>query len=46
MTWAAVTGTVAGYKVQWKSGNQSYDTGDRQKTVTGGSTTLGLDQPV
>ena len=29
-----------GYKVQWKSGNQNYDTGDRQETPTGTSHTI------
>ena len=28
-----------GYKVQWKSSSQEYNTGDRQATVTGGATT-------
>ena len=36
--WAAVD-NAAGYKVQWKSGGQDYNTGDRQFTVTSGSTT-------
>ena len=30
---------ATGYKVQWKSGSEGYDTGDRQATVTPGSTT-------
>ena len=38
VSWTAQTGTVTGYKVQWKSGNQDYNTGNRQKTVTGAST--------
>ena len=28
---------MTGYKVQWKSGSEDYNTGDRQKTVTTGS---------
>ena len=39
VSWTAVTGTVAGYKVQWKSGNQNYDA-TRQKTVTSGTATV------
>ena len=39
VSWTAVTGTVTGYKVQWKSGNEEYNSGDRQKTVTSGTTT-------
>ena len=31
--WSAPTNT-SGYKVQWKSGGQSYNTGDRQATAT------------
>ena len=38
VNWAAVD-NAAGYKVQWKSGGQDYNTGDRQFTVTSGSTT-------
>ena len=38
VTWTAVA-NATGYKVQWKSGSQGYDTGDRQATVTPGSTT-------
>ena len=38
VSWTAVTGTVTGYKVQWKSGQQDYDTSDRQKRVTSGTT--------
>ena len=34
----AVVGNATGYKVQWKSGSESYDTGDRQATITSGST--------
>ena len=30
---------ATGYKVQWKSGSEGYDTGDRQAAVTPGSTT-------
>ena len=30
---------ATGYKVQWKSGSEGYDTGDRQAAVTSGSTT-------
>ena len=37
VNWAAV-GNATGYKVQWKSGTQSYNTGDRQATITSGST--------
>ena len=37
VSWAAETGTVTGYRVQWKSGDDPYNTGDRQKTVTGGT---------
>ena len=35
--WTVVSGAT-GYKVQWKSGVQNYNTGDRQFTVTSGST--------
>ena len=38
VSWDAVSG-VDGYTVQWKSGSQDYDSGDRQHVVTGGSTT-------
>ena len=38
MNWTAVD-NATGYKVQWKSGGQGYNTGDRQFTVTSGSTT-------
>ena len=43
VSWVAVSGTVTGYKVQWKKGNESYDS-TRQNTVTGGasSTILGV----
>ena len=37
VNWAAV-GNATGYKVQWKSGTQSYNT-TRQATITSGSTT-------
>ena len=37
--WKAVD-NATGYKVQWKSGAQDYNTGDRQATVTSGSTTI------
>ena len=36
--WTAVA-HATGYKVQWKSGGQDYNTGDRQATVGGGATT-------
>ena len=36
--WTEATGAT-GYKVQWKSGGQSYNTSDRQETVSGESTT-------
>ena len=36
--WTAVD-NATGYQVQWKSGNESYNTGSRQFTVTSGSTT-------
>ena len=39
VSWTALTGTVTGYKVQWKSGQQNYNTGNRQKTVTSGTST-------
>ena len=38
VNWTAV-GNATGYKVQWKSGSQDYNTGNRQFTVTSGSTT-------
>ena len=38
VTWTAVD-TATGYTVQWTSGGQGYTTGDRQATVTPGSTT-------
>ena len=38
VTWTAVD-TATGYTVQWMSGGQGYNTGDRQATVTTGSTT-------
>ena len=38
VNWVAV-GNATGYKVQWKSGTQSYNTGNRQSTVTSGTTT-------
>ena len=36
--WTAV-GNATGYKVQWKSGGQSYNTSTRQATIASGSTT-------
>ena len=36
--WTAVD-NATGYKVQWKSGSQGYNTGSRQSTVTSGTTT-------
>ena len=36
--WTEATGAT-GYKVQWKSGQQAYNTSDRQTTVSGMSTT-------
>ena len=36
--WMAVA-NAAGYEVQWKSGGQSYNTSDRQATITSGLTT-------
>ena len=36
--WAAVP-NATGYRVQWKSGGQGYNTGSRQATITSGSTT-------
>ena len=38
VNWMAVD-NATGYKVQWKSGVQDYNTGDRQATVTSCSTT-------
>ena len=38
VNWTAVD-NATGYQVQWKSGGQNYNTGDRQFTVTSGSTT-------
>ena len=38
VTWTAVD-NATGYKVQWTSGGEDYNTGDRQATVTSGSTT-------
>ena len=38
VTWTAVS-TATGYTVQWMSGGEDYNTGDRQATVTSGSTT-------
>ena len=38
VTWTAVD-TATGYKVQWMSSGQGYNIGDRQATVTSGSTT-------
>ena len=38
VTWTAVS-TATGYKVQWTSSGQGYNIGDRQATVTTGSTT-------
>ena len=38
VTWTAVD-NATGYTVQWKSSGQGYNTGDRQATVTSGSTT-------
>ena len=35
--WTAV-GNATGYEVQWKSGGEDYNTGDRQATVTPGTT--------
>ena len=37
VTWTAVS-TATGYTVQWTSGGEDYNTGDRQATVTSGST--------
>ena len=38
VNWTAVR-NATGYKVQWKSGSQGYNTGDRQATITSGSIT-------
>ena len=38
VTWTAVS-TATGYTVQWTSSGQGYNIGDRQATVTSGSTT-------
>ena len=38
VTWTAVD-NATGYTVQWTSGSQAYNTGDRQATVTSGTTT-------
>ena len=38
VTWTAVS-NATGYTVQWTSSGQGYNTGDRQATVTSGSTT-------
>ena len=38
VTWTAVD-NATGYTVQWMSGSEDYNTGDRQATVTTGSTT-------
>ena len=35
VSWTAVR-NATGYKVQWKSGSQGYNTGDRQATITSG----------
>ena len=40
LSWSAVAGTVSGYKVQWKSGSEQYNTGDRQQIVSSGTTTV------
>ena len=39
VSWSAAT-NASGYKVQWKSGSQSYDTSTRQATATGTSHTI------
>ena len=39
VSWAAAAGAT-GYKVQWKSGAQAYNTSDRQATATGTSHTI------
>ena len=38
VAWTEATGAT-GYKIQWKSGQQAYNTSSRQETVSGGSTT-------
>ena len=38
VSWTAATGTMTGYKVQWKSSSDEYNA-TRQKTVTSGTTT-------
>ena len=38
VNWAAV-GNATGYKVQWKSGSEMYNTGNRQATIPSGTTT-------
>ena len=38
VNWAAVD-NATGYRVQWKSGGQDYNTGDRQVTIPSGTTT-------
>ena len=38
VSWTAVD-NATGYKVQWESGAEDYNTGDRQATVTSGTTT-------
>ena len=38
VAWSAVAG-ASGYNVQWKSGGQAFDTGDRQHLVTVGAVT-------
>ena len=38
VNWTAVN-NATGYKVQWKSGGQSYNTSTRQATIASGSTT-------
>ena len=38
VAWSEATGAT-GYKVQWRSGQQTYNTSDRQETVSGMSTT-------
>ncbi len=39
VSWPAVLGAT-GYKVQWKSGDENYDTADRQAVVTGTTYTI------
>ena len=38
VSWTAVA-NATGYKVQWKSGSENYNTTDRQATIASGSTT-------